>query len=181
MKIAITGHTLGIGLEIANWMTARGHEVVGFSRTTGHDISVDANLDRIVEEAMDADIFFNNATHEFQQTKLLFKLHEAWAGQRKTIVNISTSFTQRWDHGHISPMYRTTKCGLNEGSKFLWNKAPWPRIVLAKPCVTDTPKAAWYEHPNKVQPADMAEMICNAVMETRCRIQEIAFEVTPRD
>lgn len=180
MKIAITGHTAGIGLEIAQWMLARGHEVQGFSRTTGHDIRDDAVLSSIVAQACDADIFFNNATHEFQQTKLLFLLHQAWTGQHRTIVNISSSFTQRWDHGHRLPMYRTTKQSLNEGCEFLWNKAPWPRIVLAKPCVTETPKAAWYEHPNKVSAADMADMICSAVMETRVRIQEIAFEVNPR-
>ena len=181
MKIAVTGHTQGLGKSIADWMSSHGHEVTGFSRTTGHDIKHDEALDLIVSECEDVDIFFNNATWEFQQTKLLFKLHEAWSGQHKTIVNISTSYTQRWDHSHVSPMYRTSKCGLNEGCEFLWNKLPWPRIVLVKPCVTETPKAVWYEHPNKVLPDDMADMICNAVMETRCRVQEIAFEVNPRD
>lgn len=180
MIVAITGHTAGIGLEIARWMQSRGHQVLGFSRATGHDIRDDHNLSRIVQEAEHADVFFNNATHEFQQTKLLFMLHEAWQDQQRTIVNVSSSFTQRWDHGHRQAIYRTTKQSLNEGCEFLWNKSAWPRIVLAKPCVTDTPKAAWYEHPNKVSAPDMADLICSAVMESRCRIQEIAFEVHPR-
>lgn len=181
MLIAITGHTAGIGLEMSKWLQNRDHQVLGFSRITGHDISDDAALDRIVAESLQADIFINNATHEFQQTKLLFKLHEVWLGQRKTIVNISSSFTQRWDHGHRLATYRTTKRSLEEGCEFLWNKASWPRIMLAKPCVTDTPKSSWYGHPNKVSAADMADMICSAMMETRCRIQEISFEAIPRD
>ena len=180
MKIAITGHTVGIGLEIAQWMLARGHEVQGFSRATGHDIRDDATLDRIVSECLDADIFFNNATYEFQQTKLLFKLHKQWEGKHKTIVNIGAAYTQRWDTSHPLEMFRTSKLSLDEGCAYLWNTGPWPRIVLTKPCAVDTHKAAWFDHPNKVSPADMADMICSAVMETRVRIQEIAFEVNPR-
>ena len=179
MKISITGHTAGIGLEISRWLSQKGHEVSGFSRSTGHDISQDSVLDEIVQSAAESDIFFNNATHDFQQTKLLFMLHEAWAGQQRTIVNISSAYTQRWDHSHRSPMYWTTKISLNEACRFLWNKQAWPRIVLATPCVTDTARAAWVKHPYKVNPADMADMICSAVLEKRCRIQEIAFEAHP--
>jgi len=38
MKIAITGHTAGIGQAFANILESRGHDIVGISRRTGENI-----------------------------------------------------------------------------------------------------------------------------------------------
>ena len=35
MKVAITGHSKGIGAAISLELTSRGHEVFGFSRANG--------------------------------------------------------------------------------------------------------------------------------------------------
>ena len=180
MKVAITGHTYGIGFAIAQWLTARGHEVIGFSRANGYDITDDAILDKIVEEVKDLDLFFNNATWEFQQTKLLFKLHASWENQQKTIVNIGAAYTQRWDFSHPITSFHTGKESLDNGSKYLWNKNKWPRVMLVKPPAVATHKAARHAPVNNIVPVDdMADLICTAVFETRCRIQEINFELNP--
>ena len=38
MKIAITGHSAGIGQALAKQYEARGHEIVGLSKRYGHNI-----------------------------------------------------------------------------------------------------------------------------------------------
>ena len=41
LKIAITGHTEGIGKEIYDYFELFGHNVKGFARANGYDLSVD--------------------------------------------------------------------------------------------------------------------------------------------
>ena len=38
MRVAITGHSEGIGKSFSEILTERGHEVVGLSRRNGHNI-----------------------------------------------------------------------------------------------------------------------------------------------
>ena len=61
LKIAITGHTEGIGKEIYDYFELFGHNVKGFARANGYDLSVDYQkvIDEIIE--WDADIVYNNA------------------------------------------------------------------------------------------------------------------------
>ena len=63
MKVAITGHTKGIGRAIADLYYT--DEVVGFSRSNGYDISVEESISRIITESLECDIFVNNAYHAF--------------------------------------------------------------------------------------------------------------------
>lgn len=187
MNVAITGHTSGIGKAIGEWMTARGHHVRGFSRTNGYDISNDAILDRIVKECEDIDIFFNHAYYDFQQTKLLYLLHQAWRDQRRTIVNTGTNRTQKQDYTYLDPNliaaeypphYWTTKCSLDNACLFLRAITPWPRVMLIKPCGVDTPRIAKSTR-KKVPVNDFADLVCSALMDPRCRIQEVSYELHP--
>jgi hypothetical protein len=84
MKIAITGHTRGIGAAIAS----RFDDVVGFSKTTGYDLSDHKVIKQVVEEAQDCDIFVNNAYYGDAQAKLLYKMYEKWQHTPKLIINI---------------------------------------------------------------------------------------------
>jgi hypothetical protein len=182
MKIAITGHTSGIGQAVATWMIEHGHEVQGFSRSTGYDISLDATLNQILEESVGVDIFINNAYVDMQQTKLLYMFHKAWLNQQKTIVNIGSCRTQRLDYTHFQRptyprYYVASKASLDYGCKELWNYSAWPRVMLVKPCGTATPRAANYPVPDLVAPSDMADLICSAIFETRCRVQELNFDI----
>jgi nucleoside-diphosphate-sugar epimerase len=57
MKVAITGHTRGIGQALFNELTKKGHLVVGYSRSTGYDISEIDTQTKILEEIKDYDVF----------------------------------------------------------------------------------------------------------------------------
>ncbi len=59
MKIAITGHTKGIGKALYNYFSEIGHEVIGMSRSNGYDITL--NPDKILEQISSCDLFINNA------------------------------------------------------------------------------------------------------------------------
>jgi len=92
MKIAITGHTAGIGKAFAQYLGSRGHEIVGLSKRDGHNIKV---IPRIVEHIVPCDMWINNAQAGYAQTELLYKVAEHWKNDRSKIIwNISTMMTQ---------------------------------------------------------------------------------------
>lgn len=88
MKIAITGHTKGIGAVTVELLEAAGHEVVGFSRTNGYNVMRPKN---IVKDAIDCDVFINNAWQPDAQPRLLYLMYEEWANKPKHIINISST------------------------------------------------------------------------------------------
>ena len=178
MKIAITGHTSGIGKAIADLYEQKGHTVVGFSRSTGFDISNPVSRSKIVEASQDCDVFFNNAYHDFSQCELLFELWDTWKGLHKTIVNMSSSQTIRWIHTY-ELKYRSSKRALEDSSEFLWNKSQWPNVIVAAPTLTDTPRAAGRNASNKVDPMEFAELLIEMLEKTNFRVQVLKLNVTP--
>lgn len=92
MKIAITGHSAGIGKCFAEYLQERGHEIVGISRRDGYNIRI---IPKIVQKVIPCDMFINNAQAGFAQTELLYKMAQAWQGDRTKIIwNISTMMTR---------------------------------------------------------------------------------------
>lgn len=92
MKIAITGHTAGIGKAFADYLSTRGHEIRGLSKRDGNNIR---NIPRILENILDCDMWINNAQAGYAQTELLYKVVEVWRDDRsKMIWTISTMMTQ---------------------------------------------------------------------------------------
>jgi nucleoside-diphosphate-sugar epimerase len=91
MKIAITGHTAGIGQALAKQYSDRGHEIVGLSKRNGHNIRVTPKIADLIEPC---DVFINNAQAGYAQTELLFEMVQRWQGTKKHIVIISTMMTQ---------------------------------------------------------------------------------------
>ena len=90
MKYAITGHTQGIGLALANLLTPN---YIGFSSRNGYDITVKENRETIILQSADCDVFINNAYADFNQVTLLYELFKIWKGSDKIIVNIGSSTT----------------------------------------------------------------------------------------
>lgn len=89
MKIAITGHTKGIGRAIADLYYT--DEVLGFSRSNGYDIANPADVDKIVSSSLDCSVFVNNAYYGTSQVDIFEKLLVHWnSDPTKTIVNINS-------------------------------------------------------------------------------------------
>ena len=96
MKIAITGHRKGIGKAFAEQLSARGHEIVGISRSDGENIRRTAHTAALIEPC---DMLINNAISFYAQTELLFEVWHAWQPSKEVhyIWNISTRLCEQ-DH-----------------------------------------------------------------------------------
>lgn len=119
MKIAITGHTSGLGKALFDHWSAD-HEVVGLSRSTGHDIS--KHPDQIIATVSDCDLFFNNAHCGICQAKLL----SALAGK----LPIITSGSMGADYAHVDNQYYKDKKTLEVIYKTLVKKTQRPLLLL---------------------------------------------------
>jgi hypothetical protein len=72
-KAIITGHTSGIGKQFYDHLVSEGYEVIGFSKTNGHDIERD--IDKIVSASEGCDVFINNAYANGIQLELFNRLY----------------------------------------------------------------------------------------------------------
>jgi NAD(P)-dependent dehydrogenase (short-subunit alcohol dehydrogenase family) len=184
MKVAITGHTQGIGQALMELYQARGHQVIGFSRRNGYDITKPEDRIRIIDESSDCDLFFNNAHADFSQCDLLFELWQRWENQKKTIVNLSTGYTTRWIRWpeQIKDVkYFSAKIALEESTHWLNNQRDWPAIHIVSPCITDTPRVAHHTYPHKVPPADFAKYVYDALSQNQFRVTVLHLNRIPLD
>lgn len=86
--IAITGHMNGLGKGLYDSLSKNNH-CKGFDILNGYDI--DKNIDTIINESKDYEIFINNAYYLYRQVDLAKKWHlEHWS-ENHLIVNISSA------------------------------------------------------------------------------------------
>lgn len=133
MKIAITGHTAGIGQALARQYTRLGHEIVGLSKREGNNIR---NTPKICDQIQPCDMFVNNAQAGYAQTELLFEMAQRWSGTQKHIVIISTQMTQYPVSvlpGLDMEQYRIQKVALEESVKQLRNLNTGIRFTVVRP------------------------------------------------
>lgn len=134
MKIAITGHSAGIGQALSKIYQQQGHEIVGLSRRNGYNIR---SINKIVSMVENCDVFINNAQVGFTQTELLFAVYKLWHNQKgKSIINISsmlTSFPVCLLPGIEMTEYYVQKKSLEEAISQLRNYQAWPKLYLIKP------------------------------------------------
>ena len=133
MKIAITGHTAGIGQALAKQYQTAGHEIVGLSQRDGNNIR---NTPKICDQIESCDVFVNNAQAGYAQTELLFEMAQRWSGTGKQIIVISTMMTQEpvssltglgMDH------YRLQKVTLEEAVRQIRHRRLGVKIVVVRP------------------------------------------------
>jgi hypothetical protein len=87
-QYAITGHTSGIGKCMYNRLSA---SAIGFSLSTGYDITIPSDRQRIITESKDCDVFINNAPAGFSQTLLFLELFQEWKfNPNKNIINVGS-------------------------------------------------------------------------------------------
>jgi NADP-dependent 3-hydroxy acid dehydrogenase YdfG len=133
MKIAITGHTAGIGQALSNIYLSLGHEVVGLSRRDGNNIR---NIPKMCDQIEPCDMFINNAQAGYAQTELLFEMSQRWTRTKKHIMVISTMMTQ--DPVSVLPgldmdHYRIQKLALEEAVRQIRNQKLGVRITVVRP------------------------------------------------
>ncbi len=133
MKIAITGHTAGIGQALAQEYTLAGHEIVGLSTREGNNIR---NIPKICNQLEPCDVFINNAQSGYAQTELLFEMVNRWQGTKKHIIVISTMMTQSPLSalpGLAMDQYRIQKVTLEESVKQIRNRKLGVDLTIVRP------------------------------------------------
>ena len=147
MKYAVTGHTYGIGKCLYERVGG-----LGFSKSTGHDITQPKVRQDIIDSCKDVDIFVNNATADFAQSELLLELWEDWRDKDKIIVNVGSRIAEMdlpSDYTHLLgyQMHKrtlktlcntlsslNTKCNV----KYCWfGYVGTPKILAKYPDLTD--------------------------------------------
>lgn len=93
MKIAITGHTKGIGKSLYDILSLS-HTVKGFSKSKGYNINKKTDRRWILQEVKDFDVFINNAYDDFAQSSMLYELWTDWHNKEKTIITIGSNVTE---------------------------------------------------------------------------------------
>jgi NAD(P)-dependent dehydrogenase (short-subunit alcohol dehydrogenase family) len=134
MKIAITGHSAGIGQAFARVFAEQGHEIVGLDRRNGYNIRSVPKVAAMIEPC---DWFINNAQVGFAQTELLVEVYRLWKDvPNKRIINISTIMTSHPISavpGLVPLTYRVQKKALEETHHQLRFLQTWPKLTLIKP------------------------------------------------
>ena len=173
MKIAITGHTNGIGQALTKVLTEKGHTIVGISRRDGENIRRVAHTAKLIEPC---DMFVNNAQSMFAQTELFYKVWERWEGQRKIIWNISSQMSSQPMHSKPDglgdmemSLYRTQKIALDEATRQLQNLRGLPRVTLIKPG-----RVKQGDH-NASQPLEWATRIVEMLSHQKFHVPEISL------
>jgi len=108
MKIAVTGHTSGLGQAIYNNFP----DSIGLSRSNGYDISIRENYDKIVDQVKQCNVFINCAQTKFHQTELLMHVAHYWKGK---IINIGSQakYSVLTGSGELCDHYSVEKNALN--------------------------------------------------------------------
>ena len=144
MKIAITGHTHGIGKAFAEQLAERGHEIIGISRRDGENIRRIEHTANLIDPC---NLFINNAQSYYAQTELLYAVWKRWhtLASQHWIWNISTMMTEEPINSTVEGLddidlseYRTQKLALEEATKQLQHKSSWPKISIIRPGAVET-------------------------------------------
>ena len=162
MKIAITGHKQGIGKAFAEELTARGHSIVGISRSDGENIRRTAHTASLVEPC---DMLINNAISFYAQTELLFEVWHRWQDIKEThyIWNISTKLCEL-DHDidingltlRESMQYRNQKMSLELAHHQLNFQPSNIKMSLIRP--GDVRTQSW-SNPNSISAKDYVKKV----------------------
>lgn len=138
MKIAITGHTAGIGAAFAKGFARHGHEIVGISKRNGHNIR---NIPKIRDMILPCDMWINNAQAGYAQTELVYQIWEFWKNiPNKFIWHISTMLTTSQRSVLTNGMtdvailsYTNQKRALEDAFYQLKSLSQWPAMTLIRP------------------------------------------------
>jgi NADP-dependent 3-hydroxy acid dehydrogenase YdfG len=168
MKIAVTGHTSGIGLATTNLLTEQGHEVIGFSRSNGWDLTDKEIRTKFIQELGQGkfDCFINNAypykhyqnMEGFLQVELLNQAWLLWEKDETKKIIVVGSHSAETVKKYYHP-YSIHKKAIDDTCKQLRNNRPWPHVINIKPSYVDTPAVKSIKTDEKSKPEEVAELI----------------------
>lgn len=149
MKVAVTGHTSGIGKALFEYFQNNGHECLGFSRSNGYNIK---NHQAIVEQSCGVEVFVNNAYNNYDNAQLILlkKIYEAYPNIY--IINVSSRITEYESTDPFVQLYSRSKLLQDEFCKGKKN------ITNLKIGMVDTPRMINYNSP-KMNVADVVSMV----------------------
>ena len=138
-KVAVTGHTSGIGKAIYDHYSNI-CEVVGYDLSNGYNLNTDVNI--VLSESRTCDLFINNVwDQQFDVAQKWAKLHK---NHKYTLVNIGSSVTdpavvgQLLDKYPELEMYVNAKKLLNHTSTMINVESPCARSIIINPGFVDT-------------------------------------------
>ena len=176
MKIAISGHTAGIGKSFARYFSQRGHDIVGVSRREGMNIR---SIPKVYGHIQDCDMFINNAQAGFAQTELLYKLWTTWANEKKMIWLISTMMTKQHDVPWDMEEYKGQKQALENAFYNLKGQGRCQLVLIRPgPVATQEYNTAGV---NAVDVDDWVDTICDTWIDAQSKkmlLEEISLGFT---
>lgn len=181
MKIAVTGHSRGIGKAILDKFSYENYDVLGFSKSSGFDISNEEDRIRILSLAKDSDIFVNNAYDDVGQSDLLKKFINEWEGTNKLIVNISSKLA--FCSSEFFPKFEKYIEVKKEQNKIIENRAivDSPKILNVVIGLVNTDMANIFES-TKLNPDDVADLIFTVLqVGNKISVQQLVIDVPGLD
>ena len=188
MRIAITGHTRGIGLALAERLDQENYEVRGYSKSNGFNILRPNGVIKDIVD-WDADVFVNNAYAPEAQSRLLYKIYEQWVDKPKLIINMGATssdsinnfaqlgYNPDWTP-YVSDKARLDWASLQLSNQFQPGKC---RVTMIKPGFVDTDSTAWLKGlvEDYMMTADsVAEMIEWVIeLEDNTQMRTLSFDV----
>ena len=188
MKVAITGHTKGIGFSLAQRFQELNYEVVGFSKSLGYDIGRKKVQEAILKELDNCDVFVNNAYHPRGQTALLKKVLAKWQGTNKTIIHIGSNvknvrsniFLRGFGYNKDNIVYRQQKRLQSKIIKIHTEQFP-TRILHVIPGLVNTEmlhQNIKFLGLNLIEPYDMAKVICDILISQKNNLYIQQLQIT---
>lgn len=192
-RVAITGHTRGIGAALVERLEKRNYDIKGFSQSTGYNLQRVSTVKKVVNECLewDADVLVNNAYVPDNQVRLLYTMYEHWVDKPKLIINMGaissdsiSNFAQMGYNKDWTP-YVSEKARLDWASLQLSNQFQpgMCRVTMIKPGFVDTDSTAWLKGVNNIEDIMMtadsvAEMIEWVIeLEDNTQMRTLSFDV----
>ena len=177
MKVAITGHTRGIGQGLYNYFQERGHDVYGFSRSNG--FALPDTESQVLDKIKDCDIFINNALPVSSQIFLLKELWPQWKNINKKIIVLSSVATQMTSVASNIEEYRQQKLELDRLCKsFQYSQWPFSQcsIMVIHPGFVATDLIADLDLPaNQCMSVDQVVSVVDYMLNSPLAVDSVVF------
>jgi len=140
-KVAVTGHTSGLGQSFFDLLTQQGHHVVGFSRSNGYDLRDYSVVSKIIQEINGFDLFINNAKPDYAQTQIVYRLSRTWNGTVLSIGSMVVVDPPKWTDTFLLE-YVTQKTALAHAHQVLEPVAKCKLMLVHPAHIQDTQQCA---------------------------------------